>query len=463
MMREDTTSGSITTSLPGKLAHEFLAAPVPESPKSAPSVLEMPQHSIVSTSSSISRDDNLPPPDITQGGDDSSSPSKESRYPSCVSTSRFFDDARTHSPLSTLTPEQLSIRHKQDGQHNATAIDLSLRFLSGIPPAKTGPEKSPSLMPGIFYQNFDDYAHPNTLLPSICNAPKSTAKSSHHQIHYLAMRPQAMPNSQRRLLGMKADRLSNIDPSEEESTIQDIDDIDVSFMSACSLHEKIPIEPNTMSVSEVISHQIEGVESLLDPNGKHDEVGDDDDDEDVYVCFEQGEEHTLCDFEDKVANMGDAESEEESYATGAPHDFWLDDVLQPEFRDPTGLLNVMDRMLDCLDPQLLIQSEGRGLDSSPQTYDEKTLDDDLEWEAAMEKDGMDWLFPCCDDSGLDKDFGNFLDDSSTEAASLPDSVSAIENVVDTSLNDNSAASKDVVADRTMVTETDLTLELSLDA
>jgi hypothetical protein len=499
---------TVYISLPEKLAHDFLMRSAPEkpssssSPKSAPSVLEMPHHSgLVSTMSTISRDDATAPPILgaTRGDDDNSSPlsKNDSRYPRCVvSASCMLDDARTYSELSTLTPEQLvSMSHNKndEDEHNTKAIDLSLRFLNGIPPlSSTAQNNSTSLMPGLSYQKFDDFSHSTPFL-------RSRHTNDDMISSYLPMRPRAMPNQYRRRPTMpnKSRSLSNVFLQSGKSSatiIQNSDDPPVSLLSACSLHGKmITVDPDSSSVHKILPNQIEVAPSssfLSDENSELDEREEQEEEEDnnsddVYVSFdEQGEEHTLCDFEGTVAGTIQSLSDESSFSTAASDDGdWPYGIVlqESDLQDPTGLLNAVDRVFDCFDPQA--KSEQFKLEYSPQTYDEKTLDGDLEWEAAMERDGVDFLFPCCDDFGLDKEFGNihFLDDCSTvgdvthseklcyphlgshSETSLSDSMSALVKTADTSHDNAVVSSKDFGADRTMMTEIDSSLELSMDS
>ncbi len=354
--------------------------------------------------------------------------------PHCVSTSSSM--ITTHSPVSTLTPE------RNLSQTNDHAIDLSLRFLSGNPPDS----HSRSLQPGIQYQMYSDLA------------PFQLDKYMVPTNHPIMCIPKKSEPRQQQRSSTQSCPASSID-FVEKSVRRNANKIHGAYMpSEGSRHETRSL-PYDFASSDTLPNDtlVKELNSSIQEKTKKPQRNIDGE-EDPYESLE----HTLSDFEDTVATLSEADSESVSSTT--EHSC---SEIRPTFYDPTGLLSAVDRMLDCLDPRWT----GEERSVSP-TSDEKTLDSrhhaDLEWEVAMERDGMEWLFPCCDDSGFDKECEDFFEDSSVEDPSrIHGSLSecdASRYPFESKLQRNVCATDDCNAkierDQTMLTDTDITIDLS---
>jgi hypothetical protein len=109
---------------------------------------------------------------------------------------------------------------------------------------------------------------------------------------------------------------------------------------------------------------------------------------------EEGEEHTLGDWEDTIGFDSSLSSSlsEESVTKKQPSPPWLEqELLQPSLhQDPTGLMFAFDRMLDCFDRPQDLNASPQTLDTSYSHY----VDDEI---PDFDYDDIDCFLPCWHD------------------------------------------------------------------
>jgi hypothetical protein len=434
-MREDNRA---VISLPDRLAHVFIADDKLGSPSSAPSILEATHNSV-----NDAREDSI----VHPTSDDRT---ESSRHPECVSTCRSVNgpECPPYSPVSTLTSE--SLREKSPSRESQ-AIDLSLKFLSGV---SKDAKSETSLMPGVRYTNFNDFAHSGLLDSNLSKNIKTYNDSK--LIPKLTVRTEAKIGE--KLNKSKARKIATLERHGDSSPPVTTSREEVSLMGS-----KMFAAP-----SETFSSDGHGLtfddSELKPPSSFHLSPrtpvqglwfqGD------GCIASEQGEEYTLDDFEDNVAS-----GDETVKKRPAAHRHWSGYMMQPDLQEPTGLLLAFDLLLDCFDKR-----EEKVLDLSPaHTLD--TWNYSLYDEAELENDGIDWLLPCWNDGGFGSGYFPDFDESTLGDVSLlqglqskgsifgsgeTESLSHVERLF-VGLEFEPAPSKDTTGDRTRTTDGDSTL------
>jgi hypothetical protein len=428
-------------SLPDRLAHVFLVDNKMDSPTSAPSMLESNQ----SGSMKDAREDSTAHQKSEDGTD--------SRYPECISGCRSKTDSAcaATSAVSTLTSDPL-----QEEKKNNQAIDLSLKFLNGL---SKDTQSDASLMPGILCTEFNDFTHTGLL---VSNISKKIKHNDSKLLPEVTMRPGAkidemLRESQARTFANR--QLCNKTPSISTKPKEQL----TPSPSTPPLQSKAFAEKirNYDSCGQGLTFDNPGTEpsssfqlNMRTPQGLSF-------DPDESLPSEEGEEHTLGDYEITVAS-----SSEETLKQRPNSNHWSDSLLQPEL-DPCGILLAFDHMIDCLDHQ-----DDDALNLSPQTLDTWTPDS-LYDEAVLENDGIDRFLPCWKEEFNSLDFISFDESTLDEVSQLEtfdskgsfigseeESLSILEKFFD-GLELEPSPAKYVPLDETMTTDEDSTLSYDL--
>jgi len=251
--------------------------------------------------------------------------------------------------LSTLTSDPLGACSEKQRK----AIDLSLKHLCGVPQ-----NASSSIMPGIQLQPFHD--HSGLLMANLegCVMPGIIVQNPGAKISQC--RWEAAERKNARL----QKRLEELNIT---TTTYSMSEDCESFCS--DMREHVVLGPKSWEESSFIT-----CEEL---RNHHEWKGF----MDGYPTSEEGEEHTLDDFEDTVATFKDHES---FRPRASP-------VLHPKVDGTCGINRVFDRLLDCFDIQAkdmpMVRDDG-------EVWKLDSFDDE-------EIKGLAWLFPCWDDETVD--------------------------------------------------------------
>jgi hypothetical protein len=356
--------------------------------------------------------------------------------------------------MSTLTSEPF-----QETKKNNQAIDLSLKFLNGLSSKDT--ESDASLMPGIRYRDFNDFTHTGLL---VSNISKKIKHNDSKLLPELTMRPGAKINEMlresqaRKVANRHRHRCDKTRPISTKSKEQLTPSPSNPQLQSKSFAEKMRTYDSGGQGLTFDNPETEPSSSfqlkMRTPRGLSF-------DPDKSLPSEEGEEHTLNDYEGKVAS-----SSEETMKKRSNTNHWSDKLLQPEL-DPCGILLAFDHMVDYLDHR-----DDDDLNLSPQTLDTWTPDS-LYDEAVLENDGIDRFLPCWHEEFNSLDFLSFDESTLDEVSQLgtidskgsligseEESLSILEKFFD-GLELEPSPAKDVPLDGTMTTDGDSTLSYDL--
>lgn len=385
--------------LPGRMAHIVPVEDKVESEMSAPSALELNHSESIKDAREDSTED--------QKGEDGS----DSRFLDGVSGCRLASNSAC-SDTSTLTSEVL-----QGQEKSIQAIDLSLKFLSGI---RKDSKSEASLMPGIRYTEFTDFEHTGLL---VSNISKKIRNNDSKLLPEVTMRPGA--KIEQMLRESRARKLANFYQEKHVSPV---------LTKGEDQHSHIPTTPRSQDETfqekfgngdtsahgrhKVDSLEMEPLPSLFHltmrtPQGFSFNADD-------SIPSEEGEEHTLDDYEGTFDCDEDeitlSSEEMVKIRSNANHFF-----LQPEL-DPCGILLAFDNIMGFKDHQ----DSDEDLDLSPQTtytWTVDSLNDEAYDDAALENDSIDQFLPCWREEFNSPDFLSFdestrLGDASRRVAFL---------------------------------------------